>query len=165
MGTEIERKFLPLPGWRQAHGLSQGVLYRQGYLNSTPGRTVRIRLVSDPVVGATGYVTIKGPVTGLVRSEYEYEIPATDAAELLDTLCERPLIEKTRYRVPQDSLVWEIDEFHGENAPLVVAEIELDSAGQGFERPAWLGREVSDDPRYFNSRLAKTPYSAWKDAP
>ncbi len=165
MGTEIERKFLlKNDSWRRGPDGSPvaGTLYRQGYLSSLPGRTVRVRLVSD-AAGAKGYFTVKGPVNGLVRSEYEYEIPAADAAEMLDTLCERPLIEKTRHKIAAGEVMWEIDEFHGENAGLIVAEVELTSAEQRFETPAWLGREVSDDKRYFNSRLVKNPYSAWKD--
>ncbi len=165
MGTEIERKFLLKDNaWRTGPDGQPvpGTLYRQGYLSSVPGRTVRVRLVSG-ADGAKGYFTVKGPVSGLVRSEYEYAIPAADAAEMLDTLCERPLIEKTRHKIADGAVVWEIDEFHGENAGLIVAEVELTSAEQRFDAPAWLGREVSDDVRYFNSRLVMNPYSTWKD--
>ena len=154
MGTEIERKFL-LKDERWRIG-ALGQLYRQGYVASSPGRTVRVRLAGDHA-----WLTLKGPVTGWARAEFEYEIPVADAAELLDTLCEKPLIEKTRYKIEVGEVTWEIDEFHGDNAGLVVAEVELASAGQAFESPPWLGQEVSHDSRYFNSRLAKHPFSTW----
>jgi CYTH domain-containing protein len=135
------------------------VPYHQGYLTSQPGRTVRVRVAGDQ-----GWLTIKGPSEGVSRAEYEYPVPVADALEMLDTLCERPQIEKTRYLVPFAGNTWEVDEFHGDNEGLVVAELELDSADQRFESPPWLGREVSDDVRYFNSHLARHPYSRWKNA-
>jgi CYTH domain-containing protein len=154
MGMEIERKFLVKDlTWKQA---GQGTLYRQGYLCSDSQRTVRVRLAGD-----RAWLTIKGASEGISRSEYEYEIPCGDAIPMLDALCEKPLIEKTRYKVAMGALVWEIDEFLGENLGLIVAEIELASPEQEFERPAWLGAEVSHDRRYFNSRLVKHPFSGW----
>ena len=155
MGIEIERKFL-LKGteWKQ---LAEGTGYRQGYLSSVKERTVRVRTIADK-----GYLTIKGISVGAVRSEYEYEIPHADADALLDALCERPIIEKNRYKIDHAGFTWEVDEFFGENEGLVVAEIELDSEDQEFEKPAWVGEEVTGDPRYFNSSLIKEPYARWK---
>ena len=155
MGIEIEKKFL-LSGeqWRE---LASGTSYRQGYLNSAKERTVRVRTIAE-----RGYLTIKGISVGATRSEYEYEIPQADADKLLDDLCEKPLIEKNRYKIEHGGFTWEVDEFFGENEGLVVAEIELDSEDQSFEKPAWIGEEVTGDPRYFNSSLIKTPYSQWK---
>jgi len=154
MGVEIERKFLVRgDGWR---ALGEGVLLRQGYLSSAPERTVRVR-----VEGGAAMLTIKGRSTGATRSEWEYPIPIPDAQALLDALCERPLIEKKRYRIPFDGIVWEVDEFLGENAGLVVAEIELSAEDQAFSKPDWVGEEVTHDPRYFNSSLIRNPYSRW----
>jgi len=150
MGQEIERKFLVKgDAWR----VGEGVPYRQGYLNRTIERTVRVRRVGDK-----GYLTIKGETHGLSRLEYEYEIPANEAEVLLDLLCEKPLIEKVRYRIPWGELTWEVDEFTGENEGLVLAEIELPSETYTFELPEWIGEEVSGDPRYFNSNLVKNPF-------
>jgi CYTH domain-containing protein len=155
MGTEIERKFLVQnDNWR---ALGQGKLYRQGYLTTNPDCTVRVRIAGDQ-----GYLTIKGATTGISRAEYEYGIPLEDAAQLLDTLCQPPLIEKTRDRIPAaKGLVWEVDEFAGENQGLIIAEIELPNAEQSVELPDWIGPEVSNDPRYFNSNLSKHPFSHW----
>jgi adenylate cyclase len=155
MGKEIERKFLVLGAdWKRG---ASGVAYRQGYLSTVKERTVRVR-----TVGEKGYLTIKGITIGLSRSEFEYEIPAAEANAMLNDLCERPLIEKTRYRVPHAGLTWEIDEFFGENAGLVVAEVEVKDELQKIALPPWAGKEVSGDPRYFNSNLIKNPYSQWK---
>ncbi len=154
MGVEIERKFL-LNGdqWRK---LARGTVYRQGYLCSQKERTVRVRTIDD-----RGFLTIKGPSVGMSRMEYEYEIPINDALVLLDTLCEKPLIEKKRYVIEFEGFSWEVDEFFGENKGLIVAEIELESEAQPFEKPPWVGDEVSGDLRYFNSNLSKNPYSSW----
>lgn len=154
MTLEIERKFL-LSGedWRV---LGTGVPYRQGYLSTVPGRSVRVRLVRDK-----GYLTIKGMAVGATRAEYEYEIPAGEAGEMLDNLCERPLIEKTRYRVEHHGLTWEIDEFDGDNAGLIVAEVELDEEDQAITLPDWVGKEVTGDPRYYNASLIANPYTSW----
>lgn len=154
MGVEIERKFLlASDAWRAG---AVGTEYRQGYLSRDPARTVRVR-----VAGEQAFLTIKGRNEGISRAEFEYAIPLADALALLP-LCEGPLIEKVRYRIPQGDLCWEIDEFLGQNAGLTVAEIELPTADTPFERPAWLGYEVSGDPRYYNSSLSKTPYSEWQ---
>jgi CYTH domain-containing protein len=154
VAVEIERKFLVKgDGWRS---LTSGLVYRQGYLTAETGCTVRIR-----VAGEQGYITIKGATAGISRAEYEYGIPLADATELLDTLCQRPLIEKTRYRIPQGEITWEVDEFAGENQGLIIAEVELSDANQLVELPDWIGQEVSHDPRYFNSNLAKHPFTRW----
>jgi len=159
MGREIERKFLVQgDDWRT----QAGVLYRQGYLSTDKGRTVRVRLVVAEATGEEqGYLTIKGQSTGASRAEYEYGIPAADARELLDTLCHRPLIEKIRHKLTVEGHVWEVDEFLGGNAGLILAEIELEDVAQSFARPAWLGMEVTNDPRYYNSNLVQHPFSAW----
>lgn len=154
MGVEIERKFLVVSdGWRN---LGEGVLYRQGYLASRDGITVRVR-----VAGETGYLTIKGTTQGISRAEYEYAIPLADATELLDTLCDRPLIEKKRYRIHWEGVLWEVDEFMGANEGLILAEVELADAEQLIHLPDWVGQDVSDDPRYFNVSLVQYPYREW----
>ena len=155
MAIEIERKFLV-----RDHSWKEGVtgkLYRQGYLSREKGRTVRVRRV-----GEKAFLTVKGAGDGLSRPEYEYEIPVADGQELLDTLCEQPLIEKIRYLVHHAGMIWEVDEFLGENSGLVVAEIELSSPEQSFEKPPWLGIEVTGDPRYYNSCLSSTPFCKWE---
>jgi adenylate cyclase len=156
MATEIERKFLVVgEQWRE---LAVGTVYRQGYIFSDIRRTVRVR-----VAGEKGFITIKGAAVGLVRPEFEYAIPLEDAMLMLDTLCDRPLIEKTRYVLKQGDLTWEIDEFAGENQGLIVAEVELSDENQSVKLPPWIGTEVSHDPRYFNAALAKNPFTHWKD--
>jgi CYTH domain-containing protein len=153
VAVEIERKFLVKGDeWRS---LAQGTLYRQGYLASGE-RTVRIRTAGD-----RAYITIKGKSSGISRSEYEYEIPLGDAIEMLENLCDRPLIEKIRYRIHHQDLLWEVDEFMGENHGLIMAEVELVDAAQSIALPEWIGEEVSHDPRYFNSNLVKHPFQAW----
>ena len=153
MGTEIERKFLVQEGaWREA----KATRYRQGYLSTVKERTVRVRTINNK-----GYLTIKGITVGASRLEFEYEIPAVDAEELLDSLCEKPLIDKNRYKVDYGTFTWEVDEFFGENEGLIVAEVELESENQPFERPEWVTEEVTTDPRYYNANLIKNPYSRW----
>jgi adenylate cyclase len=154
MPQEIEHKFLVrLDVWKPTES---GVVYRQGYLSSAKERVVRVR-----IAGERAFLTIKGPAHGITRLEFEYAIPVADAATLLDLLCEHPLIEKTRYRQSFGGRAWEIDVFHGDNAGLVVAELEVADESEQFEPPPWLGREVSGDPRYFNSNLASNPYKNW----
>lgn len=153
MGREIERKFLVTgDGWRRGR---KSVL-RQGYLCASLDRSVRVRLEDG-----AGTLNVKGPAKGLARAEFEYRIPAREAAALLK-LCLRPLIEKTRTRVRHGGLTWEVDEFFGENAGLVVAEVELDRASRKVVPPPWVGREVTHDPRYLNASLIKNPYRRWK---
>lgn len=156
MSQEIERKFLVVgDSWKKD---AVGVLYRQGYLNSAKERTVRVRTIGDK-----GFLTIKGLTVGCTRIEFEYEIPFADAEKMLNELVEKPIIEKLRYVIPTDNgLKWEIDEFLGVNQGLVVAEIELPSEEAAFAKPDWLGKEVSLDPRFFNSNLVSKPYSSWE---
>ncbi|MBM9519234.1 CYTH domain-containing protein [Desulforhopalus vacuolatus] len=154
MGYEIEKKFLLRDdSWQE---LGQGHRFRQGYLSSSEEGTVRIRTSRN-----VGWITVKGPTVNGVRREYEYEIPVTDALQMLKELCIPPIIEKTRYIFTVDNFVWEVDSFLGENEGLVVAEIELDSPDQPFPRPAWLGKEVTDRPRYYNASLVHYPFSEW----
>ncbi len=157
MGKEVERKFLvDLAAWKP---LDAGTYYKQGYLNSQKERVVRVR-----IAGTRAMLTIKGPNKGITRSEFEYPIPVDDAAILLDSLCEQPVIEKHRHKEVHGGKTWEIDVFHGENEGLVVAEIELGSEDESFEKPTFIAAEVSSDPRYFNSNLLKNPYSSWPKA-
>lgn len=157
MGQEIERKFLlKNDGWR---GLAEGTSYRQGYLSAQKGCTVRVR-----TMGTIGVITIKGPAAAGVRPEFEYEIPLSDANEMLDNLCSRPIIEKIRYKIPFADFTWEVDEFLGINAGLIVAEIELAAIDQKFPVPDWIGAEVTDDPRYYNASLVHSPYKDWPKA-
>ncbi|WP_041780115.1 CYTH domain-containing protein [Allocoleopsis franciscana] len=156
MATEIERKFLVKGDqWRS---LATGIGYCQGYLSTKKGCTVRVRLV-----GNQGYLTIKGLTQGCSRAEYEYSIPADDAQEMLDNLCEAPVIDKTRYKIEYAGLIWEVDEFAGENQGLIIAEVELIDENQSIELPEWIGKEVSDDPRYFNANLVQYPYRQWSE--
>lgn len=152
MKQEIERKFLVMgDGWRKAAGA--GTLCCQGYLASGDGgATVRVRLL-----GEKGFLTIKGPTQGISRPEMEYEIPVPDAEYMLENLCGDRMISKVRYILNHNSLRWEIDEFHGRHQGLVLAEIELEREDQPFEKPVWLGKEVSFDPQYRNSTLAQKP--------
>lgn len=154
MAKEIERKFLVKgDSWRR---LGEGSVYSQGYISTQKAATVRVR-----IVGTQGYLTIKGPSVNYSRSEFEYSIPVEDAQEILNTLCDRPFIEKTRYRVKSGNLTWEIDEFEGVNKGLIVAEVELSDENQQIELPSWIGEEVSHDSKYFNSNLVKHPFSQW----
>ncbi len=154
MGKEIERKFL-IKGddWKKN---SKEVLFRQGYLSTVKERTVRVRTIDNK-----GFLTIKGITVGATRAEYEYEISVSDANEMLDSLCEKPIIEKTRTKIEYKGLIWEIDKFFGENEGLIVAEVELVSEDQKPAIPEWIGEEVTGDPRYFNSNLIKNPFKNW----
>ena len=156
MAIEIERKFLVADtsahaAWRQA----PGVAYRQGYLNRDKTRTVRVRIADG-----AAFLTIKGVSVGATRAEFEYPIPVADAQAML-LLCDGPLIEKTRHVLMYQGTRWEIDDFAGDNAGLVVAEVELQSETQGFAKPDWLGAEVTQDARYFNSNLSSRPFNGW----
>jgi CYTH domain-containing protein len=155
MGVEIERKFLVVgDAWRDA--ADAGVRIAQGYLCADPTRTIRVR-----TMGPRAYLTIKGAPAGLTRAEFEYEIPADDVRELLGTLALPTPIDKTRYTIMHAGLEWVVDEFHGDNAPLVMAEVELDSEDQTVELPQWAGLEVSGDARYSNSNLSAQPFGSW----
>jgi CYTH domain-containing protein len=156
MGNEIERKFLvQSEEWRAGEAAQ---FCRQGYLATTPGCAIRIR-----VLGEQGYLTIKGRRKGISRLEFEYSIPLAEAHAMLDTLCSGPLIEKYRHIRHHAGLKWEIDEFMGENRGLIVAEVELRAADQVIGFPSWVGPEVSEDPRYLNENLATRPYALWHD--
>jgi adenylate cyclase len=153
MPVEIERKFLVKgEGWRPT---AVGVRIAQGYLSQDPARTVRVRLAGD-----AGFLTIKGRTEGISRVEFEYGVPFQEAQELLK-LCLPSVIDKTRYRVSYAGHIWEVDEFHGENAGLIVAEVELEDDSISPELPEWIDVEVSSERRYFNSCLAVLPFSKW----
>jgi len=155
VAIEIERKFLVAhDDWRS--GATDGVLYRQGYLSRHANRSVRVRIAGD-----RAWLTTKGIISDLSRHEFEYAIPVEDAEQMLEKMCIKSLIEKTRYLVFFAGCTWEVDEFSGENAGLVIAEIELDSEDQEVALPAWLGTEVTDDLRYRNVNLVKQPFSTW----
>lgn len=155
MHLEIERKFLVAGDYKASATSSLHIC--QGYLASTPKATVRVRIYGDK-----GFLTIKGKtgVSGMSRYEWETEIPVDDAQELM-LLCGSGLIDKTRHLVPVGDHVFEVDEFHGANEGLTVAEIELSSEDEPFEKPSWLGEEVTGDRRYYNSSLLMHPYSSW----
>lgn len=156
MAIEIERKFLVSgDAWRAQ--ATRAVKMRHGYLAPLGGKaSVRVR-----VEGEVGKLNVKAAKIGMSRAEYEYEIPADEAEEMIATLCSG-LILKTRYYVPLGSHLWEIDVFEGDNAPLIVAEIELGAEEEAFERPEWLGSEITDDLRYYNHALSVTPYRTWE---
>lgn len=154
MGTEIERKYL-LRGTSWKEG-AEGTFVRQGYLSTDQEHTVRVRTMREE-----GFLTIKGPTKGISRLEFEYAIPIADARRMLDELCSHPLIEKIRYRIPHGDLIWEVDEFRGDNAGLVVAEVELSHEDQEIALPDWIGEEVSGDPRYRNCNLSVHPFNDW----
>jgi len=155
MGIEIERKFLVRgTPWKSLHGTR----IVQAYLNSNDSCTVRVR-----IAGNNAWITLKGPKTGISRSEFEYPIPINDAELMLHSLATSPPIEKIRYTLPSHHHTWEIDVFTGLNNGLVVAEIELNNENEPFPHPNWLGKEVTHDPKYQNSSLANHPFQSWKD--
>ena len=156
---EIERKFLVLDDSYKREAFSHSHI-RQGYILSAGGRTVRIRLRDH-----SGYLTIKGPsnAAGLSRYEFEQQIPESDAIYMLDHLCQPGQIDKTRWLVRSGSHVFEVDEFHALNAPLVMAEVELGSEDEPYERPSFIGAEVTGDRRYYNGHLSRRPYSTWQE--
>lgn len=158
MALEIERKFLVKDESYKQQAISSSRI-AQGYICSGRGRTVRVRIRDEK-----GYLTIKGPAAqgGLSRYEWEKEIPLNEAQELMK-LCEPGMIDKTRYLVPSGSHVFEVDEFYGENEGLVVAEVELQTENESFEKPDFIGEEVTGDVRYYNSFLMKWPYKTWDE--
>ncbi len=155
MAEEIERKFLVKGDFKTE--AFKAVRIIQGYISSVPERTVRIRIQEDK-----GYITIKGKgnVSGTSRYEWEKELPAEEARELLK-LCEPGIIDKTRYMIKSGKHIFEVDEFHGENSGLIIAEIEIEAENQEFEKPSWIGKEITGDMKYYNSMLVKIPYSQW----
>ena len=157
MSVEIERKFLVRdPSWK--HAATSFKDFQQGYFPTGDGVTVRARIAGD-----RARLTLKGPVNGISRAEFEYPIPVEDAVAFLSAFCSKPVILKRRWYVPFGGFTWEIDEFAGQNEGLVVAEIELDAPDREFPIPPWLGREVSHEPRFRNSRLVRHPYSEWTE--
>jgi adenylate cyclase len=154
MPTEIERKFLVADA--TVVGGATGTRIRQGYLSTDVDRTVRVRRA-----GQRAFVTIKGRSQGAARAEFEYEIPPDEADQLLDRLCLRPLVEKTRFQVDHRGHIWEVDVFDAANVGLVIAEIELSREDEPFERPPWVGAEVTADARYYNANLVARPFTTW----
>jgi len=155
MATEIERKYLVLSDdWRAR--VHREVRYLQGYLANTRRCSVRVRVGGD-----RAFLNVKGATVGASRLEFEYPVPVEDAEVMLRELCAGSVVEKTRYFVPHDGREWEVDVFEGDNAGLVVAEIELDDEAEVVALPDWAGEEVTDDVRYYNSNLAVTPFSDW----
>jgi adenylate cyclase len=155
MAQEIERKFLVVgDSWKNL--VSRSVHYQQGYLCGNARSSIRVR-VSDE----SGCLNIKSATLGVRREEFEYPVPLPDARRMLELLCEGPLIEKTRHFVEYRGHVWEVDVFEGQNQGLVVAEVELSSEDETFERPDWIGEEVSHDARYYNTSLVRHPYTRW----
>ena len=164
MNTEIERKYLVKKSvWRSHKKLLEsqspdlGIKYCQGYIPTSNDTTVRLR-----IIGKQGYLTIKSKAVGITRAEFEYLIPVDEAQEMLNNLCVKPLIEKFRYKINVGNLTWEVDEFLGENAGLIVAEVELEDENQKINLPHWIEREVNEQ-KYFNSYLVKHPYSQWEE--
>lgn len=158
MALEVEHKFLVVSDEWRKH-VFESKLMRQGYLSNNPHASVRVR-----IEGQEANINVKGMTIGIQRLEYEYPIPFADAAELLDKLCTKPLIDKTRHLVEFAGKRWEVDEFAGENAGLIVAELELKQAGEAFEKPTWAGKDVSGIVRYYNVSLQKYPYAQWTAA-
>ena len=156
MHTEIERKFLVKEEFK--HLADKSYRISQGYLSSVAERTVRVRIKNDK-----GYITVKGKsnVSGTSRFEWEKEIEYTDACRLSE-LCEQGVIDKTRYEIIVGNKIFEVDEFHGSNEGLIVAEIELATEDEIFEKPDWLGQEVTGKKHYYNSWISKNPFSKWK---
>jgi CYTH domain-containing protein len=154
MAIEIERKFLVNSD--EYKQLALPVYYKQGYLCNTPNAIVRIRIANNK-----GYITIKGKTCGISRTEFEYEIPTSEAHHLLSEMSLNKVVEKNRYKIKYAGNIWEVDEFLGENEGLIVAEIELKSEDATFDKPSWIGKEISTDSRYFNSNLSKNPFKNW----
>jgi CYTH domain-containing protein len=155
MAREIERKFLVRDdSWKSG---ATGIPCRQGYLAGGGAATVRVRVLGDEA-----YLTVKGKTVGISRDEFEYAIPSDDARAMLDDLCGGKLVEKIRYRVDVQGVEWEVDEFLGANAGLVLAEVELESEDQRIPLPGWIGREVTGEVRYYNSVLAEKPFTSWE---
>jgi adenylate cyclase len=155
MAEEIERKFLvESDGWKDY--VRESVVMRQGYLSNTDACSIRVRVSGDKA-----YLNIKSATLGVHRTEFEYAIPHSDAEEMLDKMCSSGLIEKTRHYIEYEGKTWELDVFAGDNQGLVLAELELRSGDETFVRPPWIGKEVSDDARYYNVSLVEAPYKMW----
>ena len=154
MAQEIERKFLV--NMDKVDLPQQGLTICQGYIKTADKTTVRIRIMGDKA-----FLTLKGATQGISRSEFEYEIPVTDARQMLNELCTGPVVDKTRYLITHKSHLWELDIFAGDNEGLVVAEVELDSEDEQPELPDWVTEEVTGDKRYYNSNLLSNPFKNW----
>ena len=153
MSVEIERRFIVAGDtWR---GLAPGVKYRQGYLSANKSSSVRVR-----VVGSQAWLTLKSNINNVRRHEFEYPVPIADAQTIMTTMCQM-VVEKLRHRIEYAGFVWEVDEFYGNNAGLVLAEIELTEENSCFDKPSWIGQEVTEDSRYTNAYLSQTPYDRW----
>lgn len=171
MAKEIEVKYLVKKNWKKLinpSSIKKIDVITQGYISSDNGKVVRVRLVEDgsgpayDPVAPTGYVTLKGPTKGISRDEFEYRIPAADANIMLKTMCQWDLVKKTRYHIEEnDGHVWELDVFRGKNIGLVVAELELGTAKEKFQKPSWIDKDVTCERKYSNSNLAKKPFKAW----
>lgn len=155
MGQEIERKYLVKNDTYKT--LSKGILFHQGFLSTDKKRVVRVRISQEKA-----WLTIKGISKGAKRTEFEYEIPLSEAEFMLKELCKKPTILKKRYQIPQGKLIWEVDEFLNENEGLVIAEIELEDEDQEFEIPNWIDKEVTGEEKYYNAYLIKNPYNNWE---
>ena len=155
MAIEIERKFLVDKEKWYNSSKGMGQVYKQGYVLTYPEKTIRVRIAEDKA-----FLTIKGKSIGASRAEYEYAIPVKDAEELLENFCSA-VISKVRYKVKYGNHTWEVDEFLGDNAGLVLAEIELEHEEEPFDKPNWVSTEVTEDRRYFNSYLSVNPYNSW----
>lgn len=156
MALEIERKYLI--DLEKISPLENGIRIKQGYLSTNKNAVVRVRVKNDKA-----YLTIKGSNSGIARLEFEYEIPLNEANEMLEKLCQKPVIDKTRYLINHENHTWEVDIFYGDNEGLVVAEVELSSEDEHINLPSWVKEEVSHDDRYFNSNLMKLPFKDWKE--
>jgi adenylate cyclase len=156
MATEIERKFKVISD--EYKKIGKPLNCKQGYLDTQNEPLVRVR-----IMGKKAYLTLKGKNEGIRRLEFEYEIPVLDAEELLSNFCSTTLIEKNRYIFSIEETIWEVDEFLGENSGLVIAEVELLSENDNFNKPSWIGREVSHDTKYYNYKLVEHPYSKWNE--
>ena len=156
MTVEIERRFLLADdSWREAAG--EPLVLQQGYLSVEKERTIRVR-----IIGSQAWLTLKGYISDMTRSEFEYEIPLVHAQAIMADMCPFKM-EKYRYRVEFEGFVYEIDKYLGDNAPLIVAEIELPSEDTEFPKPAWLGKEITSDGKFTNAYLSKHPYSSWTE--
>lgn len=155
MALEIERKYLI--DLEKISPLENGIRIKQGYLSTDKNAVVRVRVKNDKA-----YLTIKGSNSGIARLEFEYEIPLDEANEMLEKLCQKPVIDKTRYLINHENHTWEVDVFYGDNEGLVVAEVELSSEDEHINLPIWIKEEVSHDDRYFNSNLMKLPFKDWE---
>ena len=154
VGLEIERKFLVVHNQWPRH--QPGIYFKQGYISTHKTGVVRVR-----VAGKKAFLTVKGENKGSSRLEFEYQIPVQEAEVMLRELCRKPLIEKTRYSIKYRGKTWEIDEFHGENRGLIIAEVELESPEEVFLKPPWAAEDVTGDSRYFNSNLCSAPFCSW----